>query len=161
MLCQQVLVAGAHPTRTSAAAVPYWQVALAATTTRVAVHQPCMAHSLHGLSWATLIQINPTKFPPSAPPRAAAWRRTPRGRISAKCIFAYWHHISQFFGLLQFLGHQKIFNKTCMCAVKVALNFLLIRKKCDSHFFGPALIYRNCFPGLRARWDRTVNPATK
>ena len=27
-----------------------------------------------------------------------------------------------------------------MCAVKVALNFLLIRKKCDSHFFGPALI---------------------
>ena len=64
VLCQQVLVAGAHPTRTSAATVPYWQVALAATTTRVAVHQPCMAHSLHGLSWATLIQINPTKFPP-------------------------------------------------------------------------------------------------
>eukprot|EP01048_Picozoa_sp_COSAG05_P019094 COSAG05_NODE_2918_length_2511_cov_2.004146_1_plen_44_part_10 len=28
---------------------------LAATTTRVAVHQPCMAHNLHGLSWATLI----------------------------------------------------------------------------------------------------------
>ena len=39
-------------------------------------------------------------------------------------------HISQFFGLLQFLGHQKIFYKTCMCAVKVELNFLLIRKKC-------------------------------
>ena len=35
VLCQQVLVAGAHPTRSSAAAVPYWQVALAATTTRV------------------------------------------------------------------------------------------------------------------------------
>ena len=50
VLCQQVLVAGAHPTRTSAATVPYLQVALAATTTRVAVHQPCMAHSLHGLS---------------------------------------------------------------------------------------------------------------
>ena len=32
-----------------------------------------MAHSLHGLSWATLIQINPTnKFPPSA--AAAAGR---------------------------------------------------------------------------------------
>ena len=37
-------------------------------------------------------------------------------------------HISQFFDLLQFLGHQKIFYKTCMCAVKVALNFLPIRK---------------------------------
>ena len=35
-------------------------------------------------------------------------------------------HISQFFDLLQFLGHQKIFYKTCMCAVKVALNFLSI-----------------------------------
>ena len=35
-------------------------------------------------------------------------------------------HISQFFDLLQFLGHQKIFYKTCMCAVKVALNFLPI-----------------------------------
>ena len=34
-----------------------------------------MAHSLHGLSWATLIQINPTKFPPSAPPRAHGRRR--------------------------------------------------------------------------------------
>ena len=44
-------------------------------------------------------------------------------------------HISQFFGLLQFLGHQKIFYKTCMCAVKVALNFLPIQKKCDSHLF--------------------------
>eukprot|EP01048_Picozoa_sp_COSAG05_P005406 COSAG05_NODE_319_length_11483_cov_406.525604_9_plen_115_part_00 len=37
-------------------------------------------------------------------------------------------HISQFFDLLQFLGHQKIFYKTCICAVKVELNFLLIRK---------------------------------
>ena len=43
-------------------------------------------------------------------------------------------HISQFFDLLPFLGHQKIFYKTCMCAVKVALNFLPIRKKCYKHF---------------------------
>eukprot|EP01048_Picozoa_sp_COSAG05_P019255 COSAG05_NODE_2967_length_2458_cov_1.609580_5_plen_52_part_01 len=31
-------------------------------------------------------------------------------------------HISQLFDLLPFLGHQKIFYKTCMCAVTVALN---------------------------------------
>ena len=45
---------------------------LAASTScrraRAAVHQPCMAYSLHGPSWPTLIQINPTKIPPSAPP---------------------------------------------------------------------------------------------
>ena len=34
VLCQQVLVAGAHPTRTSAATVPYWQVALAVSLGR-------------------------------------------------------------------------------------------------------------------------------
>ena len=64
----------------------------ATTTTRVAVHQPCMAHSLHGLSWATLIQINPTKFPPSwraarglaSRPRGGPkiGNSPPRGRIS-------------------------------------------------------------------------------
>ena len=43
-------------------------------------------------------------------------------------------HISQFFDLLPFLGHQKIFYKTCMCAVKVALNFLPIRKKYYKYF---------------------------
>ena len=60
-------------------------------------------------------------------------------------------HISQFFDMLQFLGHQKIFYKTCMCAVKVAVNFLVIRKSSDSLLFGPPLF--NCFPGFRARWD--------
>ena len=49
-------------------------------------------------------------------------------------------HISQFFDLLPFLGHQKIFYKTCMCAVKVALNFLPIRKSSYYELFGPALI---------------------
>ena len=49
-------------------------------------------------------------------------------------------HISQFFDLLQFLGHQKIFYKTCMCAVKVALNFLPIQKSSYYELFGPALI---------------------
>ena len=28
-------------------------------------HGPCMAHSLHGPSRPTLIQINPTKIPPT------------------------------------------------------------------------------------------------
>ena len=42
---------------------------------RAAVLQPCMAYSLQGPSWPTLIQINPTKIPPSAPP-GAGWCKT-------------------------------------------------------------------------------------
>ena len=53
-------------------------------------------------------------------------------------------HISQFFDLLPFLGHQKIFYKTCMCAVKVALNFVPIRKSTDSVLFGP-LLFKTVF----------------
>ena len=36
--------------------------------------------------------------------------------------------------MLQFLGHHKLFYKTCMCAVKVALNFLPIRKNYYKYF---------------------------
>ena len=50
-------------------------------------------------------------------------------------------HISQSFDLLQFLGHQKnILQKTCMCAVKFVLHFMLILQSFDSELFGPALI---------------------
>ena len=37
-------------------------------------------------------------------------------------------YVSQFYDLLQFLDHQKIRYKTCMCAGKVELNFQLIRR---------------------------------
>ena len=50
-------------------------------------------------------------------------------------------HISQFFDLLPFLGHQKIFYKTCMCAALIQLGGLFLF---------------NCFPGFRARWAASV-----
>ena len=52
-----------------------------------------MSHSLHGLSWATLIQINPTKFPPSA----AAARRPARiaGALAAHCLWSLIRHSDQ------------------------------------------------------------------
>ena len=60
--------------------------------------------------------------------------------IPARSARSAGRHISQFLDMLQFLGHQNIFSKTCMCAVTVALNFLLIRKMSDSDIFGRALI---------------------
>ena len=54
------------------------------------------------------------------------------------------------FDLLQFQDHQKIFSKTCMCAVKVALNFQLIRKSGDTGFSDWCLC--TSILGLRSWW---------
>ena len=68
------------------------------------------------------------------------WARSIQSRTFVVFTRSAGSHKSQFFDLLQFLGHQKIFYKTCICAVKVALNFVLIRKRSHCDIFGPALI---------------------
>ena len=85
--------------------------------------------------------LNPVPATRSGPSRPTEIATTFKRRALATCTTrSAGSHISQIFDLLQFLSHQKILYKTCMCAVKVAMNFLVI-------------VYRNCFPGFWARCD--------
>ena len=61
--------------------------------------------------------------------------------------------LSQFSDMLKFLSHQKIFYKTCMRAVKVAMNFQMILKRWTGppvkRWTGPPWIGESGLGGMR------------
>ena len=68
-------------------------------------------------------------------------------------------YLSQFSDMLEFLSHQKIFYKTCMRAVKVAMNFQMILKRWTGPPFDRPSSLSTLDRGIRSRWGSLTDSA--